>query len=298
MPRKPKILPAERADFTYGDLVYWHLIQYGTRPNGDPSAAAGRPWQIKRVAGEIGIEEKTIRNWINDKNLPDESGPLAKVIFGDNPKWDTHRLELQQKCEAGWRAKNALRDAAAKSGNQPAPEAEAAPATEPEGADSEADDTGIEQTPEEAQQVEAYRNLVKQESAPPYSGAPHVTDRPLRSKPLAALVTAIALLLGAFVWHRLPSRPVESPAKPNTEAAKNDTPPVVKKPIELAAPNPLPAPRSVTPAAPVEPTQGDSGATTAAYGRRKARGRGQAYRARGSGGTQSRIRCGGASGNN
>lgn len=94
MPRLVKSLPENRADCSFGDLVYWHLFSHGTRPDTDPSAKIGRVWELKRASAALGISERTLRYWINDKHLPDSTSTLEKVIFGNSPAFDDWRLEL------------------------------------------------------------------------------------------------------------------------------------------------------------------------------------------------------------
>ncbi|EJW10832.1 hypothetical protein A33M_3993 [Rhodovulum sp. PH10] len=96
MPRISKKLPRERTDYSFGDLVYWHLFVYGTRPRGSPAAKAGRAWEPGAICGLIGVTERTLRNWIADKHLPDSVIPLERELFGDNPAWDEARLELAE----------------------------------------------------------------------------------------------------------------------------------------------------------------------------------------------------------
>lgn len=101
MPRIRKVLPDNRADYSFGDLVYWHLFKYGTRPSGDPSNKAGRVWKAEAICALLDITDKTLRNWINDKHLPDSITDLCRELFGDNKRWDDARLELQDKLEQG-----------------------------------------------------------------------------------------------------------------------------------------------------------------------------------------------------
>jgi hypothetical protein len=253
VPRKPKILPANRADFTFGDLVYWHLFRYGTRPNGKPSAKIGRPWQLSRAAGEIKVDVRTIRYWINGDSLPDNSGPLAKALFGNNSDWDNARVELEEKLEAAW----LLRDKKADDATAPVTDtAESANAD----SNDEADDIASEDKELDAGDAEEKESASERSPAalilygddtgtsgigsePVAESAPAEgkgTNRP-RVTPLSALVTSIALLLAAFVWQRLPSRPAMPPAKQSTETTKTDEPHSVAKPIKMAAPIPPPA---------------------------------------------------------
>jgi hypothetical protein len=94
MPRIVKSLPENRADCSFGDLVYWHLFSYGTRPDGNPSATMGRVWELKRASDELGISERALRYWLADKHLPDGITGLERIIFGNSPVYDDWRFEL------------------------------------------------------------------------------------------------------------------------------------------------------------------------------------------------------------
>ena len=100
VPRIVKELPPKRADFSFGDLVYWHLFVYGTTAKGDPAAKIGRPWDLGGFCKLIGITQKTLRNWVGDKHLPDDTVDLETELFGSNPVFDDWRLELQQALRA------------------------------------------------------------------------------------------------------------------------------------------------------------------------------------------------------
>jgi hypothetical protein len=94
MPRNVKSLPENRADCSFGDLVYWHLFERGTRPDGDPSAKIGRIWGLKEASAKIGISDRALRYWLADKHLPDSIAPVERVLFGNSPVFDDWRLEL------------------------------------------------------------------------------------------------------------------------------------------------------------------------------------------------------------
>lgn len=100
MPRITKELLKGRADYSFGDLVYYHLFKHGTRPEGDPSASAGRVWEMDAVCELLGLKtEKTLRNWIADRNVPDSIVPLSNLLFGNDERWNDARRELQEKFE-------------------------------------------------------------------------------------------------------------------------------------------------------------------------------------------------------
>ncbi len=96
MPRIHKKLPPNRADWSFGDLVYWHLFEFGTRPNINPSALAGRKWKPDAICELLGITQRTLRNWIADRHFPDSLVDLERELFGDNPAWELARLELAE----------------------------------------------------------------------------------------------------------------------------------------------------------------------------------------------------------
>jgi hypothetical protein len=116
MPRLVKPLPENRADCTFGDLVYWHFFRHGTRPDTDPSAKIGRVWGLKRASEALGISERALRYWINDKHLPDSTSGLERVIFGSSPVFDDWRLELVEALHKT-RLANAARSAGPRAGS-------------------------------------------------------------------------------------------------------------------------------------------------------------------------------------
>ncbi len=54
MPRKIKRLPTHPADYTFGDLLWWHLFEFGTRPTVDPSDQTGERWNLGDFAQLVG----------------------------------------------------------------------------------------------------------------------------------------------------------------------------------------------------------------------------------------------------
>lgn len=116
MARYSKILPQDREDYSFGDLVYWHLFVYGTRPQGDPSAKAGRKWEAAAICGLLGITEKTLGNWMADKHFPQYTNDLERELFGENSAWDDARLEL---AEALRRTRDLKRRKATSAGQAP-----------------------------------------------------------------------------------------------------------------------------------------------------------------------------------
>ncbi|WP_162250016.1 tetratricopeptide repeat protein [Methylobacterium sp. Leaf456] len=68
------------AHASFGALLRWHL-QWGTRPSG----RAGRPgksWGRKDFAAEINVSERSLNNWLNDRNVPDNLLIIESKLFG------------------------------------------------------------------------------------------------------------------------------------------------------------------------------------------------------------------------
>jgi len=83
-PRLPKrISPGDRAAWSFGDLLHDHLFVTGTRPPGSPEA--GEKWNRKTFAELVGVNERTVRNWLNDKTPPDYPDTIERLLFGTDP---------------------------------------------------------------------------------------------------------------------------------------------------------------------------------------------------------------------
>lgn len=129
MPRFTQDLPSNRADYTFGDLIYFHLFRQGTRPKG-PNA----PWEMDAICSLTGIGEKVLRNWMSGQNLPNNfPSALSNALFGSGPEWNEARTELLTKFEEGWARRRKARAAPTKAvdtpgdvdrGQEPAPSPE------------------------------------------------------------------------------------------------------------------------------------------------------------------------------
>lgn len=96
VPRISKKLPDRRADYSFGDLIFWHFFVYGTRPNGDPCAKVGRVWSLSEFRLSQHVSERTLNNWISERHLPDSTVKAEKMLFGNKPAWDDARFELAE----------------------------------------------------------------------------------------------------------------------------------------------------------------------------------------------------------
>src|SRR5258708_15407121 len=68
---------------SFGDLLDWHLRR-GTRPPG--SDKQGESWKKVAFAGDVGVSDKQVRNWIANKSLPNDIITIERVLFGRDQK--------------------------------------------------------------------------------------------------------------------------------------------------------------------------------------------------------------------
>ena len=119
MPRIWKTLPPERGEYSFGDLLYWHLFEYGTRPSGVPTDTSGRVWEALNFADLIGVTDRMLRNYIQDRNLPSTTAAIEQELFGDERRWDGAREELRTKLRAAWQARSERRESEKKASPSP-----------------------------------------------------------------------------------------------------------------------------------------------------------------------------------
>jgi hypothetical protein len=256
MPRLVKSLPENRADCSFGDLVYWHLFSYGTRPDGNPSAKIGRVWALRRASAELGISERALRYWINDKHLPDSTSGFERVIFGNSPLFDDWRLELVEALRKT-RLGNAAK-ASASSGKPPAKPLSGGAvvpfdSSPPDPEDEEPEESESEEAEYEIVPVqhvfkdEPVRNSRGEIVVPPpeilhATGKPRPAQAPRRARNAAIAVVGVTTLLGLYAWAS--NRPKETYIL--TELGKKEdkspvpaTPtPASKDPQQAPAPSP------------------------------------------------------------
>jgi hypothetical protein len=234
MPRIVKSLPENRADCSFGDLVYWHLFSYGTRPDGNPSAKVGRVWGLKRASEELGISERALRYWITDKHLPDSTSGLERVIFGNSALFDDWRLELVDALRKT-RLGNAAKASASNSKPPAKPVSSGAVVpfdsgpTEPADEEPEGEEAEYEIVP--SQHVfkdEPIRNSRGEIVVPPpeilhATRKPQPAQAPRRARNAAIAVVGITTLLGLYAWAS--NRPKDTYVV--TELGKKDDKPPV-----------------------------------------------------------------------
>jgi hypothetical protein len=84
---------SERARWSFGELLRWHMRR-GTRPPGSPDQL-GASWQIKDLAGAVGYDARSIRNWISGRAVPANIAAIERVLFGDNQSYEHWRREFR-----------------------------------------------------------------------------------------------------------------------------------------------------------------------------------------------------------
>lgn len=96
-----KITSRAPENASFGVLLGWHL-SLGTRP-GERIGAPGRRWIFKRFAFELGLtSDKTVRNWLGDRNIPANLEAVERVLFGDiteNSEYEKARAEFRNAYE-------------------------------------------------------------------------------------------------------------------------------------------------------------------------------------------------------
>jgi PAN domain len=260
MPRMTIQLPKTRAECSFGQLVYWHLFDYGTRPDGDPSAEAGRRWGLKDVCApqHLNVSERTLRYWIRDKHLPDSTDALERVLFGNSKSFDRERMELVvalRRARLRNAAKAAPTPASAKSSAAQLTSGAVVPVdrgmsvpdeTEPQ--EDEAEEFEIVAIPHHKFEDGPDRNGRSEivEPAPEIfyaSRKPRPAQTPRRARNAAIAVVGVTTLLGLYVWAS--NRPKDTYVV--TELSKKDDKPLVpvtptpasKDPPQVPALNPV-----------------------------------------------------------
>jgi hypothetical protein len=91
------LIPAlsnDRAQWSFGDLLNFHLFVHGTRPGGTTEEASQR-WRLVEFADAVGTHPNVVRNWLDNKNLPVELLPIEPALFGDQRHYNEWRVQLR-----------------------------------------------------------------------------------------------------------------------------------------------------------------------------------------------------------
>jgi hypothetical protein len=264
MPRITKALPESRPDYSFGDLVYWHLFKFGTRPSIDPSATVGRVWEGDAICTLLGITDRTLRNWIFDRHLPDSIVDLCRELFGDNKSWDHARLELQERLEQA-RASKARRtapraEATPQTPGQPRPGSGEAGSPRPDDplhflrAEPSGQQHDQGPSPEPTGREEASASQDENAARPLVLTAPPGPRPPLSQKASHSIAVFLTIFAGLIAWFqpsRLPERPRSPPPKPVAEVRPPKPLATTEKKVELQPPSiASPPPQAAQPAQP------------------------------------------------
>jgi formylglycine-generating enzyme required for sulfatase activity len=87
-------LTADRIGWSFVQLLHWHLTR-GTRPKGSLDMP-GQQWTYPDFAHAIGVSERTVRNWLNGKNVPTVITSVERELFGANSAYAGWRTELRE----------------------------------------------------------------------------------------------------------------------------------------------------------------------------------------------------------
>jgi hypothetical protein len=115
------MLDSDRARWSFGRLLDWHFV-HGTR-RGD----IGKPWTAKTFADAVGLGDRTVRYWLRDEHLPQDTLTIEERLFGsDVSRCTMWRLELREAL-ARSRAADRHSDASVPADGPVAPRPPAAP---------------------------------------------------------------------------------------------------------------------------------------------------------------------------
>ena len=102
--------PADRSLWTFGEILGWHLFENGTCPKGSPNLP-GRRWAPKSFAHAVGSVERSVRNWLTGRNIPNELNSIEHALFADNQAYADWRYELRRAFTQPRKRRNSRRGA-------------------------------------------------------------------------------------------------------------------------------------------------------------------------------------------
>src|SRR4051812_46516111 len=92
-PEKRGNRPAYPHGASFAKLLDWHL-DFGTRPTGTPDQP-GERWSNPEFAEVLGVNERSVRNWRNDREQPIYIGSIERTLFGKNTVYRDWRFDLR-----------------------------------------------------------------------------------------------------------------------------------------------------------------------------------------------------------
>jgi len=96
-------MASDQSSMSFGELLERHL-KNGTRPDGKPGTL-GKRWLVKEFASRVLMNERTARNWLKGKNLPNNLTTVERELFGSNEAYRDWRRELREAFDAVSRTK-------------------------------------------------------------------------------------------------------------------------------------------------------------------------------------------------
>jgi hypothetical protein len=283
MPKKTKSIPVNRADWTFGDAVWWHFFIHGTGPGGSQDSATGAVWAPQKAANALGCSVRTLWNWVDNDPPPYDTTALERVLFGESSHYDQWREELRR----------LLADARARPKSpQQKPTGRAVAVytmeyddrADPDIIDAEFDEipspssenigNDREKSGEEAKTATVLLRL-RQSAERPKASAGRLTFR--------AVVAGMLVLLGVYLWARWPGGDDKS-KKPDTQTVTVEPKPIPSgpraephPPANAEPPKPEPTIPTVSPAPeqPKGPTEQELAAARKAAADAEARRREQ-----------------------
>ena len=83
------------SDRTFGQCLADLLFVDGARPE-ESKKKSGDCWTIPEFAHEMGVNEKTVRNWLSDKKIPRYLNGIEMGLFGPDGKNDPRNISLRE----------------------------------------------------------------------------------------------------------------------------------------------------------------------------------------------------------
>lgn len=93
---------------SFAALLQWHLEVNGTRPNSQ-TGKTGKPWDKKVFASKVGVEIKTVANWLKGR-VPDDVTTICRVLFGTDATLESCANDLIRAMIRDSRRGGAVRD--------------------------------------------------------------------------------------------------------------------------------------------------------------------------------------------
>jgi tetratricopeptide (TPR) repeat protein len=92
---RPRRAPASyNGQQSFGDLLRWHLLDWGTRPQGSPDHR-GIGWGKEEFANAVLRSVRAVEFWLQNRHLPPDLSRIVAALFGNNPRYADWRVDLQ-----------------------------------------------------------------------------------------------------------------------------------------------------------------------------------------------------------